>query len=36
MGFDFVGFEIDSEYHKMATERLEAVKSQVRLEGINV
>ena len=31
MGFDYIGFEIDSDYWKAATERLEAVKSQVRL-----
>lgn len=31
MGFDFMGFEIDADYHRMATERLEAVRAQMRL-----
>lgn len=31
MNFDYIGFEIDEDYHKMATERLEAAKSQTRL-----
>lgn len=31
MGFEYIGFEIDEDYHKMATERLEAVKAQTRL-----
>jgi site-specific DNA-methyltransferase (adenine-specific) len=35
MGFDYIGFEIDKDYWKAATERLEAVKSQTTLwEGI--
>ena len=33
MGFDYVGFELDADYHKAATERLEAVKSQTTLWG---
>ena len=33
MGFDYVGFELDADYHKAATERLEAVKSQITLWG---
>ena len=32
MGFDYVGFEIDKEYYKQASERLEAVKAQIRFE----
>jgi site-specific DNA-methyltransferase (adenine-specific) len=31
MGFDFMGFEIDEDYYRMATERLEAVRAQMRL-----
>ena len=31
MGFDYMGFEIDERYHRLATERLEAVKSQTVL-----
>ena len=31
MGFEYIGFEIDKDYHKMATERIEAVKAQTRL-----
>lgn len=31
MGFEYIGFEIDEDYHKMATERLEAVMAQTRL-----
>jgi len=35
MGFEYIGFEIDYDYWKAATERLEAVKSQTTLwEGI--
>lgn len=35
MGFEYIGFEIDEDYWKAATERLEAVKSQTTLwEGI--
>ena len=30
-GFDFIGFELDEEYHRLATERLEARMSQTRL-----
>ena len=30
MGFDYIGFELDPDYFKAATERLEAVKAQVR------
>ena len=30
MGFDYVGFEIDEEYYKQATKRLEEEKAQVR------
>ena len=30
LGFDFVGFEIDEEYYKLASERLDAVKAQLR------
>jgi len=29
LGFDYVGFELDPDYFKSATERLEAVKSQL-------
>ena len=31
LGFDYVGFEIDAEYYKLATDRLEAVKSQTSI-----
>ena len=31
LGFQYVGFEIDADYYRMATERLEAVKAQERL-----
>ena len=31
LGFQYVGFEIDSDYYKAATERLEAVKAQTSL-----
>ena len=34
MGFDYVGFEIDEEYYKAASQRLEEVKAQVRFEGL--
>ena len=30
MGFDYVGFEIDEEYYRQATKRLEEEKAQVR------
>jgi len=33
MGFDYIGFELDKDYWKAATERLEAVKSQTTLWG---
>ena len=32
LGFDYVGFEIDEEYYRQASERLEAVKAQLRFE----
>ena len=32
LGFDFVGFEIDEEYYKLASERLDAVKAQIRFD----
>jgi site-specific DNA-methyltransferase (adenine-specific) len=31
LGFQYVGFELDEDYFKAATERLEAVKAQMRL-----
>jgi site-specific DNA-methyltransferase (adenine-specific) len=31
MGFDYVGFEIDPEYHKQAQARVDGVMAQVRL-----
>jgi site-specific DNA-methyltransferase (adenine-specific) len=31
LGFEYMGFEKDEDYHKAATERLEAVKAQMRL-----
>ena len=34
MGFDFVGFEIDPDYFRMASERLEAERSQIRWEDV--
>jgi len=33
MGFEYIGFEIDECYFSLASERLEAVKSQLRFEG---
>jgi len=30
-GFEHVGFEIDKDYFTAATERLEAVKAQIRM-----
>ena len=32
LGFNFVGFEIDEEYYKLASERLDAVKAQIRFD----
>lgn len=34
LGFEYIGFEIDEDYFKSATERLEAVKSQISLFSI--
>jgi site-specific DNA-methyltransferase (adenine-specific) len=34
MGFDFMGFEIDPDYHKAATERLERARAQVSVFDI--
>ena len=34
MGFDFMGFEIDPDYHKAATERLERARAQVSMLDI--
>ena len=34
LGFDYVGFEIDEEYYRLASERLEAVRAQVRIEDL--
>ena len=31
MGFDYIGFELDPDYFKAATERLESVKAQQSL-----
>ena len=31
LGFDFIGFEIDKDYHRMASERLEKERSQVTI-----
>jgi site-specific DNA-methyltransferase (adenine-specific) len=31
LGFDYIGFELDEDYFKAATVRLEAVKAQMRL-----
>ena len=31
LGFDYIGFELDKDYWRAATERLEAVKAQLRL-----
>lgn len=31
MGFDYVGFELDSDYHTAATERIEVFQSQLKL-----
>ena len=32
LGFDYIGFELDEEYHRMAQQRLDGIKSQVRLD----
>ena len=32
MGFDVWGYEIDEEYFRLATERIEAVQAQIRME----
>lgn len=35
LGFDYIGFEIDKDYYKMAQERMDAVKAQVTIfEGL--
>lgn len=34
LGFDYVGFEIDEEYYRLASKRLEAVKAQVRIDDL--
>lgn len=34
MGFDFCGFEIDPDYYAAASQRLDAVRSQIRLDDI--
>ena len=31
LGFDYVGFELDKEYYKLASKRLETVKSQMSI-----
>jgi len=31
LGFEYMGFELDKDYFNAATERLEAVKAQMRL-----
>ena len=30
LGFDYIGFELDKQYHEMAQQRIDSVKSQVR------
>ena len=32
LGFDYVGFEIDEEYYKLASKRLEEVTAQIRMD----
>lgn len=32
LGFDYVGFEIDKEYYRLAKERLDAEKAQIRFD----
>lgn len=32
LGFDYVGFEIDEEYYKLASKRLEEVKAQIKMD----
>lgn len=32
LGFDYVGFEIDETYYKLATERIEEEKAQIRFD----
>ena len=31
LNFEYIGFELDKDYYNAATERLEAVKAQVRM-----
>lgn len=31
MGFDYIGFELDKEYYKLANERLEITKAQISI-----
>ena len=30
LGFEYMGFELDGDYYKMAQERIDCVKSQIR------
>ena len=32
LGFDYVGFEIDKEYYRLAKERLDAEMAQIRFD----
>ena len=32
LGFDYVGFEIDEEYYRLASQRLEEVKAQIKMD----
>jgi site-specific DNA-methyltransferase (adenine-specific) len=36
MGFDFVGFELDPDYYRAATERLERARAQVSILDLGV
>lgn len=36
MGFEFIGFELDEEYYKMAKERLDRVQAQVSLFDLQI
>ena len=34
LGFDYIGFEIDEHYYKLAQERIKEAKAQLRMEGL--
>jgi len=34
LGFNYIGFEIDEHYYRLAQERMREVKAQIRMEGL--